>query len=79
MRIGVNMVWYKAIAPDCHITLLAPLSHEVNIHLVIIITEEGWLSSITTLSNMVWIPWGNGSRNPCHKVKLFLYTIIVNN
>jgi hypothetical protein len=47
------MIRHEAVRPDFHSALATPFRHEVNIGIVVIITEEGWQTTIPTLRHMV--------------------------
>jgi hypothetical protein len=49
----VNMVGHQAIGPDLHGTLPAPLRHERDVGLVILICEEGRQSAVAPLGDMM--------------------------
>jgi hypothetical protein len=50
----MHMIRHKAIRPYLHAATAAPLSHEFDVCLVIIITKERPLPTISSLRNMVW-------------------------
>jgi hypothetical protein len=49
----MHMIRHEAVRPDFHSALATPFRHEVNIGIVVIITEEGWQTTIPTLRHMV--------------------------
>jgi hypothetical protein len=53
------MIGHQAIGPDFDIILLATLSHKMDVMLIVFILEEGLLTSITSLNDMVRTIWND--------------------
>jgi hypothetical protein len=53
--------------------------HQVYVCLIIVIAEEGFLPTISTLGFVVGKTRSHYSRNPCHKVKLYVYCTMSRN
>jgi hypothetical protein len=43
----------QTVCPDLYVKLLAPLSHQINIHIVILMTKKGRLSAIVSLDHVM--------------------------
>ena len=53
----MHMIRHEAVRPDFNSALAAPFRHEVDIGNVVLITEEGWQTSITTLFGIPGTPY----------------------
>ena len=60
------MVHHEAIAPNLDLPLTAPLRHQLQIRLIIVVAEKGLLATIATLRDVVRHSGNNDSRYSAH-------------
>jgi hypothetical protein len=66
----MDMVRHQAPRPYFYLTFLAPFGHEINIGLIVIITEEGLLAAVAALGDVVGDAGGYNSSNACHVARI---------
>jgi len=54
VRNGVGVIGHQAISPDLDPVSAAPLPHQVQVALVILIAKERLLAAVSPLGDVVW-------------------------
>jgi hypothetical protein len=62
----VCMIWHKSVCPDLDVAVSTPFGHQVDVCLVVVITEKGLHSAVAALSDMVRDAWGNYASDSRH-------------
>jgi hypothetical protein len=66
----VHMIQHKAICPNGYAATATPLGHELDVGLVIVITNERPLSTISSLCHVVWYSRSCHSWQSSHDLRL---------
>src|SRR5208282_5048706 len=69
-RDQLRMIRHQAISPDFHATLLAPMTHQLQIGGVILLAKERRLPTVPALGNMMRHPGNNDTCQSSHAVNL---------
>src|SRR5208283_951294 len=69
-RDQMRMIRHQAISPDFHATLLAPMTHQLQIGGVILLAKERRLPTVPALGNMMRHPGNNDTCQSSHAVNL---------
>src|SRR5512136_2678491 len=69
----MHMIRHEAVSPDFHSVLPAPLCHDVDVLIVVVVAEEGWQTPIPTLCNMVGNAGCYNTSDTSHVQKLIEY------
>ena len=75
----MNVIGHQTICPDLDFLGAAPLGHQLEVTLVIFVTKESPLSTVSPLGDVVWYTRYNNSRQSCHGRKLSVAPSAVNN
>jgi len=68
----MHMIRHEAIGPNRDGVARAPLSHEVNVGAVVRVIEEGPLSPVSSLRDVVRSTRDDNSGDPCHRCSLLV-------